>query len=80
MDTGPYRHIRHPIYVSFFLFVVALFLINISLITFLVASALVVFYFYYWLPREEKSLRAKIPGYAEYMERTPRFFPRLWRG
>jgi protein-S-isoprenylcysteine O-methyltransferase Ste14 len=29
--------------------------------------------------REEKLLSASLPDYTAYMQRTPRFLPRLWR-
>lgn len=78
VQSGPYSYIRHPVFTSFFLFVIGLLLFNPSLPTLLVAA-----YTFWDFPRaatqEEKLLRAKIPGYGEYMARTSRFFPNVRR-
>ena len=76
IDTGPYAYVRHPIYSSFFMIAVGLLLINPSLTTLLVAIYIFAD-FIHITPGEEKLLAEKIPGYAEYMTRTGRFFPRL---
>ena len=78
IDTGPYAYVRHPIYSSFFMIAVGLLLINPSLTTLLVAIYIFAD-FIHITPGEEKLMAEKIPGYAEYMTRTGRFFPRLGR-
>lgn len=76
IDTGPYHYIRHPIFTSFFMYVLGLLLINPSL-----PLLLLVFYVFWDFSRaakqEEKLLCETLPGYTEYMARTERFFPRL---
>lgn len=76
IETGPYAYVRHPIYTSYFLFTIGLLLINPSL-----PMVLAVIYafidFSQATRREEKLLGEKLPGYAEYMARTPRFVPQL---
>jgi protein-S-isoprenylcysteine O-methyltransferase Ste14 len=76
IETGPYAHVRHPIYTAFFLCITGLLLVNPSLTTLLVAL-----YFYYDFPRaarkEEVLLGAELPGYKEYMQRTPAYLPRF---
>ncbi len=76
VESGPYAYIRHPIYTSYFLFTVGLLLINPSLPV-LLAVLYAFVDFSLATRREEKLLGEKLPGYAEYMARTPRFFPRL---
>lgn len=76
VESGPYAYIRHPIYTSYFLFTIGLLLINPSLFT--LAAVMYAFVdFSQAVRREEKLLSEKLPGYAEYMARTPRFLPRL---
>ncbi len=75
--AGPYVYIRHPIYTSYFTSIIGLLLINPTVITLLIAI------YVYWdygiaVGREEKLLAEKLPGYADYMKRTTRFFPRIF--
>jgi protein-S-isoprenylcysteine O-methyltransferase Ste14 len=76
VDTGPYAYVRHPIYVSYFIFTVGLLLINPALPPLLgVIYALVVF-----IPmsaREEKLLAKNIPSYTDYIACTKRFLPHV---
>ena len=76
VDSGPYAHMRHPLFTAYFLFVSGLLLINPALPTLLVAV------YTYWdffgaAKDEEELLGEKLPGYDRYMARTPRFVPRL---
>jgi protein-S-isoprenylcysteine O-methyltransferase Ste14 len=74
---GPYIHIRHPIYTSYFLLVIGLVLIVPALTTLL--TALYAFYdFYTAAVREERLMTGQLAGYDEFLARTPRFFPRLF--
>jgi len=75
--TGPYRFLRHPIYVSICLFVWAgvldhLSLLSISLGTLATASAIV------RMICEEYFLIQRYPEYPGYMRETKRFLPGLW--
>lgn len=73
--SGPYKSIRHPIYTSYFLLSMGLFLINPAILT-----LLGVVYSFWDFPRaaarEEKLLAQKLPGYSEYMLKTGRYLPR----
>ncbi len=78
VDTGPYAHVLHPLFTSFFLFVSGLFVVNPALPTLLVAA------YAFWdfsraARQEEELLSESLAGYAEYRARTPRFLPRLGR-
>ena len=78
VENGPYAHVRHTIYSSYFMLAIGLALINPSLFTLLV----VVYAFVDFSRatfREEKLLLKNLPGYADYMARTPRFLPRFYK-
>jgi protein-S-isoprenylcysteine O-methyltransferase Ste14 len=76
VNTGPYAYVRHPIYTSYFMLASGLLLSNPALTTLLLASY--AFVDFSLAPRREEKLLVKnVPGYADYMARTPRFFPKL---
>jgi protein-S-isoprenylcysteine O-methyltransferase Ste14 len=78
IETGPYALARHPVITSFFCLAVGILLLNPAATT-----ALVLAYTFWDFGRaarqEEILLSRELPGYIEYMKRTPRFLPRLWR-
>ena len=78
IDTGPYALIKHPVITSFFGIASGLFLINPALTT-LAALLYTIWDFTRAAQQEEELLSKKLPGYADYARRTPRFLPRLWR-
>jgi len=78
IDTGPYKLMRHPVITSFFGIATGLFLINPALTT-LAALAYTIWDFTRAAQQEEDLLAKTLPGYEEYMHRTSRFLPRLWR-
>jgi protein-S-isoprenylcysteine O-methyltransferase Ste14 len=71
---GPYAYVRHPIYSAYILVAVALLLVLPSL-----PMLLVCLYsyrlFHQTAQRDESFLCAELPGYTDYMQRTPRFLP-----
>jgi protein-S-isoprenylcysteine O-methyltransferase Ste14 len=76
VSSGPYALVRHPLFLSYFMLVVGLLLLNPSL----PALAMVIYTFWDFTRaahQEEQLLARKLPGYAEYMTRTGRFLPRL---
>ena len=77
IDTGPYAWVRHPVITSFFGFTLGMFLINPAVTT-LIVIIYVVWDFGHAAIAEEKLLSENVPGYKEYMQRVPRFFPRFW--
>jgi len=78
IDTGPYAFVRHPLITSFLLLASGIFLLNPA-----VTTLLIVIYgiwtFTSSAKEEEKALSANVPGYTDYLKRTPRFLPRLWK-
>jgi protein-S-isoprenylcysteine O-methyltransferase Ste14 len=77
VDSGPYRHVRHPVFLSFLSIAIGLLLVNPALTTLLLALYVLVD-FLRAARREEGLLAAELPGYEGYMERTGRFVPK-WR-
>ena len=78
IDTGPYKLMRHPVITSFFGIATGLFLINPALTT-LAALIYTIWDFTRAAHQEEDLLTKTLPGYADYVRRTPRFLPRVWR-
>jgi protein-S-isoprenylcysteine O-methyltransferase Ste14 len=77
VETGVYRHVRHPLYVAVMLAGMGWALASASIPSMVAAIALVV-----WMDlksrREEAWLIARFPSYAEYRRRTSRFVPRVY--
>jgi protein-S-isoprenylcysteine O-methyltransferase Ste14 len=76
--TGPYRYVRHPMYVGVIIFVIclplalgsymALFLSSLIILVFLIRTSL-----------EDKTLHKELPGYREYAEQVRyRLIPGIW--
>lgn len=78
IETGPYKHVRHPVITSFFGIAAGLFFVNPALTT-LAACAYALWDFTRAAKQEEALLSTSLPGYADYARQTPRFLPRLWR-
>lgn len=78
VSTGPYRHVRHPLYAGFVLFTVGTALMLGS--AYGLPGAVVLSAFIAWRAvREEQVLERELAGYREYMNRVKyRFFPYLW--
>lgn len=75
--AGPFRHIRHPIYVSVYLFTLGLGCLFFAWVWFLV---MVLFIPWWWREsREEEAEMLEQHGerYAEYRRRTTMFIPRI---
>ena len=74
---GPYRLIRHPMYLSLFLFFIPLIVVHFSwerLISLVVLFTVLVIK----IDFEEKLLQAKFPYYSTYRESTYRFIPYIY--
>jgi protein-S-isoprenylcysteine O-methyltransferase Ste14 len=76
--TGPYRFIRHPMYVGV---IFALISIPLSLGSYyaLILSASAIILFIIRTALEDKTLRAELPGYKDYAQKVRyRLFPGIW--
>jgi len=77
VQTGPYRYIRHPMYV--FIYIT---LIGVGMLWFSTAWFLILLLFspvWYWMGRKEEEQMIEITDgkYQVYRKRTGMFFPRL---
>jgi len=73
---GPYRYVRHPSYLAYFLMFPGLVLAWLNLLA--VPSMIAVPGYYYIVENEEKILIERFGDeYRRYREKTGRFFPRL---
>jgi protein-S-isoprenylcysteine O-methyltransferase Ste14 len=78
VDTGPYAVIRHPGYASC-IFLGSGIALGLGSWWALVPAALLQIALGYRTLREEATLRAELPGYAEYMRRVKyRWVPGVW--
>lgn len=76
--TGPYRFIRHPMYLAVILTILCLPLVLGSLWAFLPA-ALIAALFVLRTSMEDKTLKNELPGYAEYAEKVHwKLVPKVW--
>jgi protein-S-isoprenylcysteine O-methyltransferase Ste14 len=76
VSNGIYRFIRHPIYTGVLMIFVGGVLLQPRMPA-LVAVLLGIVYVYVQARLEEIDLLHRMPAYREYMQRVPRFFPRL---
>ena len=78
--TGPYARIRHPQYVAFVLILLGFLLQWPTLLTLAMFPILLVMYGRLAI-KEEVEMRAQFgEGFERYVQRTPRFFPRMKQG
>ena len=78
ISSGPYRHIRHPLYAAASLFYAGAPLLMGSWFGFALAP-LFIGLMIYRAVQEERLLQAELPGYRAYMACVRyRFFPRVW--
>lgn len=76
--SGPYRAVRHPMYVGAMLMYVATPLI-LGSVWALAITGIMIGLFVWRTAREDQTLRRDLPGYAEYAARTRyRLAPGLW--
>lgn len=76
VEHGIYTHVRHPVYSGMFLELCGVYLI-IPTLTVFVACLLGVIWVIIQARLEELDLVERLPVYKEYMQRVPRFIPRL---
>ncbi len=74
---GPYKFIRHPMYTSVISLTLIWVINNLSLLRFIVWSALVIVLIIK-LKYEEKLLTEKFPEYSYYMKNSKMLFPFLY--
>ncbi len=78
IDSGPYAYVRHPGYVGFVGWILSTPLLLPSASAF-VPALLAVMLLVIRTALEDRTLRAELPGYAEYAARVRfRLIPRVW--
>ncbi len=78
IDTGPYRFVRHPSYSGLLLQFAGLGLTLGTWLSFLVVAIPPTLAILYRIRIEESALRAHLPAYAAYMDRTKKIVPLLF--
>jgi len=76
--TGPYKYVRHPMYVGI---MISILCVPLSLGSFyaLIPGSLIVFLFVLRTSLEDKTLYEELPGYREYAESVRyRLIPGIW--
>ena len=79
--SGPFAHVRNPLYLGNILMYVGLGVMSYALFPYLQVVALVYFMFqYHMIVKEEEEYLKKTYGksYEEYVNKVPRFIPRLF--
>lgn len=77
IKMGPYRYIRHPMYVAYFLFFLGAFLLSRNWIIGFTSTAIILSLMTIRLKNEEKQLISAFgDDYLKYMAETGRFFPK----
>ncbi len=76
IKTGPYRVVRHPLYVGELIGVLGLVLADLTIPKIAIFLLLVAFQVYR-ASQEEKLLADVFPEYKEYSSKTSRFIPRI---
>ena len=77
ITTGPYRHIRHPMYVSLIIMMVGIACYNYHYLNFL-GVAMVTFAVIGKANIEEDLLNHRFDNYSTYQQQTNRFIPYLY--
>ena len=78
IKTGPYRYIRHPMYLGI-IFMIIFTPLALGSFYALIFSALIVFLFILRTYLEDQTLQKELPGYKEYTSKVRfRLFPGVW--
>ena len=77
IKSGPYKYVRHPVYLSFILFGIGTVLVSLNILMFVTLSYLV-FMAHVYQSEEERELQRKYgENYEEYKTSTGGFLPRI---
>ena len=76
--TGPYRYVRHPMYVGVILIMIC-FPFSLGSLYTLIPAFIIVILFFIRTALEDKTLLEELPGYKEYAQRVRhRLIPGIW--
>jgi protein-S-isoprenylcysteine O-methyltransferase Ste14 len=80
ITTGPYRYVRHPMYLGVFTYTIGLMMISLDVLVILF-FAFTIWVNYRRIPREEQMLIQEFGDeYLEYIKRSGRLLPHFRRG
>ncbi len=76
--TGPYKYVRHPMYVGVILFILC-FPLSLGSFYALIPALMIVVLFIVRTSLEDKTLQEELPGYKEYAQKVRyRLLPGVW--
>jgi protein-S-isoprenylcysteine O-methyltransferase Ste14 len=76
--TGPYKYVRHPMYVGVILIMLC-FPFSLGSLYTLIPGVIIMILFFIRTALEDKTLREELPGYAEYAQKVRyRLIPGIW--
>jgi len=76
--TGPYKYVRHPMYVGVMLIMVC-FPFSLGSLYTLIPAVIIVILFFIRTALEDKTLLQELPGYKEYAQKVQyRLIPGIW--
>jgi protein-S-isoprenylcysteine O-methyltransferase Ste14 len=79
ITSGPYRYVRHPMYLGIFIYTIGLMMISLDVLVILF-FAFTIWVNYRRIPREEEMLIQEFGDeYLEYIKRSGRLLPQLRR-
>lgn len=79
VETGLYRIVRHPLYASIILMFLGACLIYQTFAGLVLVLIIFIPFMTYRAKQEEKLLSERFEGYKDYMEKTGRFFPKMFK-
>ncbi len=78
ITDGPYKFIRHPMYLSYLVFFLGLTLISGNYVFGLLSNGIILSLIFLRLPLEEKILIQRFPEYEKYSKKVSRIIPFIW--
>jgi protein-S-isoprenylcysteine O-methyltransferase Ste14 len=76
--TGPYKYVRHPMYVGVILIMIC-FPFSLGSLYTLIPAAIIIILFFIRTALEDKTLQQELPGYKEYAQNVSyRLIPPIW--
>jgi protein-S-isoprenylcysteine O-methyltransferase Ste14 len=76
--TGPYKYVRHPMYVGVLLIMLC-FPFSLGSLYTLIPAGIIIILFFFRTVFEDKTLLEELPGYKEYAQRVRyRLIPGVW--
>jgi protein-S-isoprenylcysteine O-methyltransferase Ste14 len=78
VSTGPYRYLRHPLYLGLFIITIAFPIYVGNLYALFIGLPLLTFVFAWRMRIEEKALRLVHPSYASWAKSRYRFIPFIY--